>query len=104
MQFRKRPVVVEAHQWLVNDDPQAGGFGNDHMADWLGESFGGISDYAVGIDSLDGAYLIVKTVEGSLFARRGDWIIKGVKGEFYPCKPDIFKATYEPLESEDKAG
>ena len=40
---------------------------------------------------------MVRTLEGHMRANLGDWIIKGVKGEFYPCKPDIFEATYEPL-------
>lgn len=39
----------------------------------------------------------IKTLEGVMTADKGDWIIKGVKGEFYPCKPDIFEATYEPV-------
>ncbi len=41
------------------------------------------------------AFLVIKTLEGNMRADQGDWIIKGVKGEFYPCKPDIFEATYE---------
>lgn len=43
-------------------------------------------------------YLIIATLEGEMLANIGDWIIKGVKGEIYPCKPDIFEATYEPVE------
>jgi hypothetical protein len=43
----------------------------------------------------DGA-LVIKTLEGNMLADKGDWIIKGVKGEFYLCKPDIFEATYDP--------
>jgi len=42
--------------------------------------------------------LIIHTAEGNMKASRGDWIIEGVKGEFYPCKPDIFKATYDKVE------
>ncbi len=49
--------------------------------------------FSVGIDSL-----FIITLEGTMEAVPGDWIIKGVKGEFYPCKPDIFAATYEPAE------
>lgn len=44
----------------------------------------------------DCSYLVIHTLEGDLAASPGDWIIKGVKGEFYPCKPDIFEATYDP--------
>lgn len=43
-----------------------------------------------------GPDLAIQTLEGQMVARPGDWIIKGVKGEIYPCKPDIFEATYEP--------
>jgi hypothetical protein len=43
--------------------------------------------------------VVIATLEGDMTASPGDWIIKGVKGEFYPCKPDIFEATYEPLPS-----
>lgn len=43
----------------------------------------------------------IETLEGTMRAEPGDWIIKGVKGEYYPCKPDIFALTYEPVEDED---
>jgi len=42
--------------------------------------------------------LLIPTLEGTLYAKEGDWIIRGVKGEIYPCKDDIFRATYEPVE------
>jgi len=45
--------------------------------------------------------LLIDTLEGTMTARRGDWIIKGVVGEIYPCKPDIFAATYEPVPIDD---
>ena len=44
------------------------------------------------------AYVFINTLEGTMYAKVGDWIIRGVKGEFYPCKPDIFEATYEPVD------
>jgi hypothetical protein len=47
-------------------------------------------------DCYDDAEWMIQTLEGDMWARPGDWIIKGVQGEFYPCKPDIFEATYEP--------
>jgi hypothetical protein len=59
------------------------------VAAWVGEG------WTKG--SLSGA-LIIHTLEGAMTASVGDWIIRGVKGEFYPCKPDIFEATYEPVE------
>ena len=47
--------------------------------------------------------IFIRTLEGEMTATQGDWIIKGVKGEFYPCKPDIFAATYEPADADDHA-
>ena len=49
------------------------------------------------VDKDRGPYIIIKTLEGRMCANLDDWIIQGVKGEFYPCKPDIFEATYDPL-------
>jgi len=78
--YRKKPVVIEARQFYANSpDAQA-------VADWGG---GYLTD--------DG-HLVIHTLEGDMTAADGDSIIKGVKGEFYPCKSDIFAATYEPVE------
>ena len=74
--FRKRPVVIEARRYTRN------GLEADEVAQWCG-----------GMQTDDGC--IIHTLEGDHLAQYGDWIIKGVKGEFYPCKPDIFAATYE---------
>ena len=82
MKFRKKPVVIEAVRW-DGDANTANSF--------LGESYGVNWRY-------DGEKLIIPTLEGEMIANLGDWIIKGVKGEFYPCKPDIFEATYEKVE------
>lgn len=73
MKFRKKPVVIEATQWFKM---------GDHHAVWMGQ----LSDRPR-----------VDTLEGPMFVTPGDWIITGVKGEHYPCKPDIFEATYEPV-------
>lgn len=51
-----------------------------------------IEAYQIG---MDGAHQLIETLEGNMKASPGDWIIKGIKGEIYPCKPDIFEATYE---------
>lgn len=81
--FRKKPVVVEAIQFT--------GRNFFTVAEFLGH----------GPDVLDNPELkstdmpVIETLEGLLTASPGDWIIKGVKGEFYPCKPHIFAATYE---------
>jgi hypothetical protein len=82
--FRKKPVVIEAFQW--DDTPSA----RKHVREWV-TSF---------IDeSPDGdGNLSIATLEGWMRVSLHDWIIKGVKGEFYPCKPDIFEATYDPAD------
>lgn len=80
--YRKKPVVIEA--WLVTDDPDD----NDALLEWLGDEAYLDDDDDIAID----------TLEGTMTARTGDYIIRGVKGEFYPCKPDIFEATYEAVD------
>jgi len=80
--FRKKPVVIEARQFTEQSRA-------DVMA-WCG-STGDCISYHRGVLGF-----IVPTLEGQHIAMLDDWIIKGVKGEFYPCKPDIFAATYEP--------
>lgn len=113
MKFRKKPVVIEAHQWFKN---------GDHPEDESRE----ITDTEDGLDihylsegkivryyrrpsgdghvSCNHCEIImhhhgwIDTLEGGHIVCPGDWIIKGIKGEFYPCKPDIFEATYEAVE------
>jgi hypothetical protein len=80
--YRKKPVVIEAVQWS-------------------GSNWHSILEFATGDNVFTtGSTLNVVTLEGPLTASPGDWIIKGVQGEFYPCKPDIFEATYELVEEE----
>ena len=81
MKFIKKPVAIEAIEW--------DGTNFSELQEWVGSDFGGIYDMTDSAPSL-----VIKTLEGKHLARMGDWIIKGVKGEFYPCKPDIFKQTY----------
>ena len=57
----------------------------------------GLPPEANSIITVDHFNVRIRTLEGTLFASPSDWIIKGVKGEFYPCKPDIFEQTYEPV-------
>ena len=78
--FRKKPVVIEAVQW---------------DGSWATAQFV-TCDFSIDDDSRS---LHIPTLEGEMEARVGDWIIRGVQGEFYPCKPDIFAATYEEVES-----
>jgi hypothetical protein len=83
MKYRKKPVVIEAFQWR----PLSSNAADKAVPDWLV-----MSEYDLG----PGNSLFIKTLEGTMRADPDDWIIKGVKGEIYPCKPDIFAATYEP--------
>lgn len=86
--YRKKPVVVEAFQFYV-----------DGMPDWFMDK---VSSCEVTLRKcnynqydINEAYCEIKTLEGVMTANGGDYIIKGVQGELYPCKPDIFEATYE---------
>lgn len=81
--FRKKPVVIEAIRW-TGDLAGAG-----EVFDFAQET-GGVVGF-------QGANLQIFTLEGPMLASPGDWIIRGVKGELYPCKPDIFAATYEEV-------
>ena len=97
--YRKKPVVIEAMQLVgTNADTHA-------VYQWIEANTQGSFDplseeipaSGVSIDPATGFFLIA-TLEGVMQAKPGDWIIRGVQGEFYPCKPDIFAATYEPAE------
>lgn len=88
MKYRKKPVIVEAIQWVDN---------TSEIIRFCGE--------CCTYDVYDSAWqvgkgaacekLVIHTLEGDMIATRYDYIIKGVNGEFYPCKPDIFEKTYE---------
>ncbi len=85
MKFRKKPVVIEAVQWFFSStSPEINNFPAIKI----------FCDGKCDLDPFDG--LFIHTLEGNLKATNLDWIIKGVKNEFYPCKPDIFEMTYEP--------
>lgn len=83
-QYRKKPVVIEAEQLTEFHTPSCLNFGYP-------KAEGDTTPHP-----LDGKHWI-GTLEGDMVANVGDWIITGVKGEQYPCKPDIFEATYEPV-------
>jgi hypothetical protein len=89
--FRKRPVEVEAVQFI--DSPES----LSEILDWAGK--------AVVVDRLlsGRAHLYVRTAEGTMHVSLGDWVIKGVAGEFYPCKPDIFARTYERADKAEQS-
>lgn len=95
MKFRKKPVVIEAIQ--LSSSPGKHG---DQIKEWAEvESWGGGKLSAIG-NNVNGQFeaiaMAVRTLEGTLSAMPGDWIIRGIKGEVYPCRPDIFDETYEP--------
>lgn len=89
--FRKKPVVIEAVQFTVDN--------LDELTEW---SSGAVQLNMRQTSSGGGVIRLraqVETLEGTMLAEVGDWIIRGVKGEFYPCKPDIFTATYDEVTS-----
>lgn len=95
MHYRKRPVVIEAIQ--LRSDTLC------ELYDFLGiTGKGSFLDCGHGIDPTDGKFKIT-TLEGVHVAELDDFIIRGVKGEFYPCKPDIFEATYELVAQDDES-
>ena len=93
LRFTKKPVTIEAIQWTGKNLREVITFTDDHPdtrshhADMAWEAYANL----VARDGLK-----IYTLEGELLANVGDWIIRGVKGEYYPCKPDIFEATYSP--------
>ncbi len=84
MKYRKKPVIIEAIQFEDN---------SDRIIE-IHEFMGG-DTIRVNYEDKDNPYLKIETLEGIMKASVGDYIIKGVNGEFYPCKPDIFEKTYE---------
>jgi hypothetical protein len=98
--YRKKPVVIEAVQVaaaVYNGKTWHGSpFKCDVLPQWLEDAFTN-GTIAVHPSDLDYALLAIKAPEGTMIAKPDDWIIRGVKGELYPCKPEIFEATYEPV-------
>lgn len=83
MRFKKRPVVIDAFRWLEDEAP-----------DWW-ERFQNIEM------EVNTGVALIPTLEGTMRASPGDWVIRGIAGEVYPCKPEIFEATYERVENEE---
>lgn len=80
-QYRKKPVVIDALIWTGENE--------DEMREFLGHKM---------LNVLEGnRWLVIDTLEGVIYGNPGDFIIRGVQGEFYPCKPDIFDLTYEAV-------
>lgn len=85
--FRKRPIEIEAYRFdnrVTNQPPH-----------WLWVS---MNDGNVRVETNPVLAMFIHTLEGEMRADEGDWIIQGIQGEIYPCKPDIFEETYEPVE------
>jgi len=87
--FRKKPVVIEAIQFTKEDHEQV--LREVPIAEVVYQ----VPDSSIGGQEL---WLRIQTLEGTMYANLGDWIIKGVEGEFYPCKPEIFEKTYEAVD------
>lgn len=83
--YRKKPVVIEAVRLIATPTQEEQLQVEDFLA-------GSIGDWESGYDG----EILLHTREGTMTAKPGDWMIRGTAGELYPCKPDIFEATYEP--------
>lgn len=82
MKYHKKPIVIEAIQY--------NGENWNDICEFMPvpkNGYGDPKDFSI----------VIVTLEGEMRAVKGDWIIRGIKGEYYPCKPDIFEATYEPV-------
>ena len=85
MKYRKKPVVIEAFRPFIDESP-----------DWWADAIDAGNVRQWERDTKTGAIVAqIYTLEGQMDVIHGDWVIQGVQGELYPCKPDIFEATYE---------
>jgi len=89
MLYRKKPVVIETFKWT-------GGHDQTEDPEWIVNA---IKDGIVRFENqgTEDVAMLIDTLEGTHKANQGDYIIKGIAGELYPCKPDIFEKTYEPV-------
>ena len=106
MKYRKKPVVIEAWQWLFNENQEED---PPWVLDAMNRKYGSPNSAAFWPDGnrrddadpnwTERPHIAIETLEGTHYAIPGDFIIQGVKGELYPCKPDIFRLTYEKVEA-----
>ncbi|MBY6385473.1 hypothetical protein HG717_16360 [Rhodococcus erythropolis] len=94
--FRKKPVEIEARQW---DGTETGAV---PIVEWVSENGGDAAHQRLAVsgsrhNTRYDERIYISTLEGPINASPNDWIIRGIQGEFYPCKPDIFAATYEAI-------
>lgn len=87
--FRKKPVIIEAMCFTTNNETESPTM--DAIVNWINQRPDKMQDWAWH----NGTNIFISTLEGLMRAEVGDWVIKGVKGEFYSCKPDIFELTHE---------
>lgn len=87
MKYRKKPVVIEAIRFFDDEDTLS------TLSEFVNNQ-----DLRISYNDPDNPRLKIETLEGVMEASIGDYVIKGIKGEFYPCKPDIFEATYDTAE------
>lgn len=106
MKYRKKPIIIEAHQWDGTVE------GATPIIDWILTN-GGTARYHPAIPERPGCqrdlsqfavptHIAIDTLEGTMMTSPSDWIIRGVQGEFYPCKPDIFEAIYDAVVAEQE--
>lgn len=88
MHYKKKPIIIEAIKWTGHADSTI------RVSNFVGQEL-----ELTGSVWTNDAVLIIPTLEGNMNASMGDYIIKGIKGEFYPCKPDVFVETYEPVDA-----
>ena len=88
MRFKKKPVEVDAIQFITNNEPDSKNM--NELVSWVNTNGGKASH--------NNTDVLVMTSKGELVVSVGSWIIKGVAGEFYPCKPEIFEQTYDKVE------
>lgn len=81
--YRKKPVVIEAVQWIISNAEEVREFSKNNDCEVVVKEDMGV--------------VTIDTMEGVMTAFIGDWIIKGVQGELYPCRPDIFEMTYDEV-------
>lgn len=91
MRYRKKPVVIEAVQWDGLNLDEIKGFAGDSLEYEILDAAHKVGAAPPHVD------MVIRTLEGDHRASVGDYIIRGVNGEFYPCKPDIFEKTYEAV-------
>lgn len=96
MKYCKKPVVVEAFRYGIDPEPdwfnEALSYGTVYYNTWITEDPIPLSDIPI-----NKSECYIKTLEGIMTCNTGDYIIRGIQGEIYPCKPDIFEATYEEV-------